>query len=860
MAKNTPIGDYKTSRRVALAAALLAVGILLVGLMSVFSDYRALVAMRARVDEDNAQTKEDYLVILSDENERYIDTIRSVGVGVASTVDRLVAESQDPAMALREGVLEERISQVAPAVHQVIYQDSIARPFVVDRFGSVIADFDTSVFDSRVALGKSRNEVFVDDQGAALVENGIAAYFPVGRESGWVVLILRGDELALESNYVGTQPAGAVQAQVVDSNTYSTLRIATNLGDRDIISERQLISAIAKPSWLPLILSTLAQLLTVFAIGVLARYISRQLSSSASRLAAASAIPLGVRSDFDFNVVGVLQLDERAVIKDVNKTYCEQVGQTREDLIGQSILSFTEPADRLRHMTHIDKVATGKEQVAKVDYRVRNASDEELWISAHMRRAETPDGFMMLVQTQDVTFERKAHWELAKQALHDDLTGLSNRAMLMHRLRDALGKARQNPDAQVGVMFIDVDRLKVVNDSLGHEVGDELIKHVGSRIRVGVDPKDIVARFSGDEFVVVREKVVSVSEMVAIAGRIRKALEKPFNSDEASIVATVSIGIAISSTSDRSADELIGDADAAMFKAKEGGGNRVAVFDEGMRELLFEKVALERDLHQAVEDGAVDMYYQPIVDSVDYATAGFEALIRWPHPERGLLTPGQFLPIAEEAGLQDKLDSLSLKKTCTQMAQWAAKYPYANDLYVSSNKLPRNFPKFANHIQQILSATGLPAELLVIEVVESALLEDADGALGAIDALKEMGVRVAIDDFGTGYSSLSYLTQFRPTTLKIDRAFVSLLPEDEATVSVVQAITEMALALDINVVAEGVETWEQAEVLRDMGVPYFQGYLFAKPRPADEIETWLQDQQNARDAKAQPEEMMSETF
>ena len=346
----------------------------------------------------------------------------------------------------------------------------------------------------------------------------------------------------------------------------------------------------------------------------------------------------------------------------------------------------------------------------------------------------------------------------------------------------------------------------------------------------------------------------AVSEMaqvgMAVAERIRASLATPYVDDGATIHPTLSIGIAVCNAGEMAADELLRDADAAMYRAKERGRNRVEVFDEGMRKLLVEQMTLESELRHAIDTEEVDMYYQPIVDSATYATAGFEALVRWPHPTRGLLTPGQFLGVAEEAGLVSRLDTVALKKTCSQMARWAARYPLANELYVSANKVPKNFPQFVQQIREIVASTGLPPNLLVVEVVENALLDDADGALQAIDALKEMGVRVAIDDFGTGYSSLSYLTQFRPTTLKIDRAFVSLLPEDMATASVVQAITEMALALNINVIAEGVETWEQAEVLHRMGVPYFQGYLFAKPRPAEEIEAWFKQNETGEGSLA----------
>jgi len=234
------------------------------------------------------------------------------------------------------------------------------------------------------------------------------------------------------------------------------------------------------------------------------------------------------------------------------------------------------------------------------------------------------------------------------------------------------------------------------------------------------------------------------------------------------------------------------------------------------------------------------MFYQSIVDAATGYTVGFEALIRWHHPTRGLLSPGVFLPTAEEAGLTGDLDALALRLTCRQMAEWSKKYPAARNLYVSSNIVPTNFTQFVEKIREALHSTGLEPHRLLVEVVENALLDDAEGALQAIQALNEMGVGVAIDDFGTGFSSLSYLTQFRPDKLKIDRSFVMKLPEDRATGAVIQAISDMAKALDITVIAEGVETHEQGAVLRTMGVPLVQGYLFAKPRSASEISDWFE--------------------
>ncbi len=850
---SSPRAEFSTARLVSAATAVLAVGLLIVSSLVLFDDYRERRDQRALIAQGSEDALQESLDELEGDLARSLGAAENAGLELAAFLDDAEGSSN---VTLSSAVLESQVSRTLPALDRVIYQDSVAQVVGVDRFGSPTTSPEGAGFNNQAAMNRSAAAPFTNDQGQVFVSDGFAAYFPVGEgaEKGWVVLILHGNKLAVDSSFDRLAQAGTVERAITNDGANAELTAAVPFAGSDFVANRQVPNPGGAPaSWLPFIIRVAGAATALAGVFILGHFVRKNYQVASRRLQNAAATPYGSSTDFEQNIIGVVELDEMGIIVGANQAYCDQVRRERKDLIGSSLLALTEPADRTRHLAALDKLMTGAARTTQVEHRVLNGADEsEVWVLEHLSRSESSDGSRILVQSQDITFRRYATWELAKQALHDELTGLANRAMLVHRLRTALNAGVDLDTGRkplVGVMFIDVDRFKMVNDSLGHDVGDRLIKHVGERMETAVRVNDTVSRFGGDEFVVLCDNLAGVSEAMAVAERIRASLATPYVDDGATIHPTLSIGIAVCNAGEMAADELLRDADAAMYRAKDRGRNRVEVFDEGMRKLLVEQMTLESELRHAIDTEEITMYFQPIVDSATYATAGFEALVRWPHPTRGMLTPGQFLGVAEEAGLVSRLDTVALKKTCSQMARWAAQYPLANELYVSANKVPKNFPQFVQQIREIVASTGLPPGLLVVEVVENALLDDADGALQAIEALKEMGVRVAIDDFGTGYSSLSYLTQFRPTTLKIDRAFVSLLPEDVATASVVQAITEMALALDINVIAEGVETWEQAEILHRMGVPYFQGYLFAKPRPAEEIENWFKENEGIDGAR-----------
>jgi len=825
-----------------LKAALLALLVIvaLIGAGWIWNDFTDRREQREAIDRSSVVSVEAESDRLSVELERSISGIAEMGQTLVDTVSVQNSDDVDP-QDLAAAVIKHRIADTHPAIDLVLWQDPVAAVVGVDRHGSLLPEAEVAKFDVSIGLSRFEMTAFVDDRGSSLVGDSIALYYPAveGQGDGWLIIVARADYLAIGGTYVGIAAGGDESGSISRRSSEAVVQTTAELLGSSFVAEHRLpLKTGDPPGWAPFFVRLAGLIVGLISLFFVGRAAIRMYGNAMERAANGGR---GATVGFEQTIVGVAELDETGVILNANQAYCTQVGKNQEELVGMSLLSLTASQDRAKHLAQLDRLISGGGSQAQVEHRlITDEGEDEVWVLEHLTRRSTPNGDRILVQSQDITFRRYATWELAKQALHDELTGLPNRAMLVHRLKTALERGTGGEQSTLGLMYIDIDRFKMVNDTLGHEVGDQLIKHVGDRMRTAVRPNDTVSRFGGDEFVVLCENVEGISELNAIASRLQNAVANPFTVNGARIHQTLSIGIAACEPGEMNADELLSDADAAMYRAKQQGRNRVAVFDEGMRRQLLEQVSLEEELRAAIETEQIVMYFQPIVNSTTYATAGFEALIRWNHPERGLLPPGMFLPVAEEAGLQERLDNLALKLTCEQMADWAARYPMANDLYVSSNKVPRNFAKFIQTIRDTVARSGLPPHLLVVEVVENALIEDAEEAIEAIEELKAMGVRVAIDDFGTGYSSLSYLTQFSPTTLKIDRAFVNLLPEDSATAAVVKAITDMALALDINVIAEGVETWEQAQSLHGMGVPYFQGYLFAKPRPSHQIEEWLE--------------------
>ena len=441
----------------------------------------------------------------------------------------------------------------------------------------------------------------------------------------------------------------------------------------------------------------------------------------------------------------------------------------------------------------------------------------------------------------DISEHRRFQEELVYQATHDHLTGLPNRTLLQDRLGQALALEAFRRQTPICVMFLDLDNFKKVNDSLGHSVGDQLIKAVANRLKNCVRGGDTVARLSGDEFIVVLPKVGEMHDVVTVAKKMINIFTAPFHLSGNEIYVTVSIGAAMFPTDGDTVDALLRNADAAMHHAKEQGKNNYQFYSEEMNVRVFERMALESSLHRAIREQEFTLHYQPRVDLRTGEISGLEALIRWNHPEMGLVPPAKFIPVAEETGLIVPMGEWVIRTACAQSRAWQEQG--LPPMRVAVNLSARQFRQknLIETISGILEQTGLDASLLEVELTESLVMQGAEQSITILRELKAMGVEIAVDDFGTGYSSLSYLKRFPITNLKIDKSFIHDMASDPEDAILVKTIIDMAHGLGMKVTAEGVETLEQIEFLRQHHCEEMQGFYFSRPLPADQLVQFLQE-------------------
>ncbi|HSC25633.1 MAG TPA: EAL domain-containing protein, partial [Vicinamibacterales bacterium] len=440
-----------------------------------------------------------------------------------------------------------------------------------------------------------------------------------------------------------------------------------------------------------------------------------------------------------------------------------------------------------------------------------------------------------------LTEHERRERRLRHDSLHDALTGLPNRALFMRRLSDTTHRARRGEAALFAVLFLDIDGFKLVNDSMGHHVGDELLVTVARRLETCVRAGDVVARLGGDEFAILLERVEDARDGVMVAERVQQALSVPFSIGGYDHVSSASIGMALSSGPNEQPEYLLRSADIAMYRAKNSGRGRYEMFDRAMHAEALTRLQIESDLRHAFERDEFFLEYQPIVRLSDGRIAGVEALVRWRHFERGVVSPAAFVPVAEDTGMIIPLGRWVLREACRQTRLWQERYPRHEPLTVAVNLSVREFAQLdlVRAVAGILQETGFPPNRLRLEITESAIISQKHPAIGIVEELRRLGVRIHLDDFGTGYSALSYLHRLPLDAVKVDRAFTSAIDAEERPLHVVRAIITLAHGIGLEVVAEGVASARQLDLLRGMRCDHAQGYLFAEPGGAEAMEALL---------------------
>jgi diguanylate cyclase (GGDEF)-like protein/PAS domain S-box-containing protein len=540
---------------------------------------------------------------------------------------------------------------------------------------------------------------------------------------------------------------------------------------------------------------------------------------------------------------GLLELDDADRVVFTNKRFCEMTGYSEEELIGQHAGKLLLDQEGQKFVAEANK-RRQKGISENYELQLRTAGGKTICsLVGAVPMADTNGRLIgsMSVHT-DITERKRAEEQLLHNALHDTLTGLPNRALFLEHLRRALGHSPRRRKT-FAVLFLDFDGFKLINDSLGHSEGDSLLKMIAQRLESLLRGDDIVARLGGDEFTILLDDLTSSNDVTFIVDRIKEILREPFNLDGRDVFISASIGIALRNKKYNTPEEMLRDADIAMYRAKSIGKGRHEVFKEGMHSQISTRLRLQTELRQALERNEFAVFYQPIIEIASKELIGFEALVRWIHPERGQILPGEFISIAEETGLIVPLGEWVLRESCRQAREWQERFPSRSDLTMSVNLSCKQFLQgdLIERIEAILQETKLEARFLRLEVTESHVMENSDMAITIMNRLRELGIELSIDDFGTGYSSLSYLQRLPIDYLKIDRSFINAMNARHESSEIIRAIVMLAKNLNMKVVAEGIETEEQAMQLMRLDCALGQGYYYSKPGSSAQAEAILEN-------------------
>ena len=549
------------------------------------------------------------------------------------------------------------------------------------------------------------------------------------------------------------------------------------------------------------------------------------------------------RSAFSNAPIGIGLISTEGKWLQANESLCNIFGVSEAEILSKSLNEFVHPKDILHFLTDVGGVIQGMQKLFQAELRYYNQKGEEIWTQTSISRLNDAENSRLICQIQDITAKHQAEEKLRYDASYDSLTELANRAVFMQQLNKSVIRAGDANEYKFAVIFVDLDKFKLVNDSIGHTVGDKLLVAVAKRLKKCLPADCTLARFGSDEFLILLDEDIEVEKLTLLVEEIQKQVNLVYGIAGQEISITSSIGVVYYDDTHHTAEDVLRDADTALHIAKTQGRSRYVFFDEQLREKAVSQMRLEKDLQRAVERNEFYLVYQPIIALADKKIVGFEALIRWNHPQIGFVSPLDFISIAEENGTIVKIGKFVLDEACRQMRIWqnafSDDFPLTMSVNVSAKQLLKK--QLLTEVLEIFEKYQIAPNQVKLEITESVIVENSDAVISILKQFRAMGVKLSMDDFGTGYSSLSYLHKLPINTLKIDRSFVSQMTEETESAEIVKTIVLLAKNLHLDIVAEGIETAEQHQILRDLGCEFGQGYHFSKPLNVEDATDFIND-------------------